>query len=145
MKATSKQLAALRRIGHIVDALSLQSRAFHRAIETGREYRERLSRRLEELARDVRSRQLEMLAYQSPVEHGPRLAAARADIEAVETQLAESKAEEEAIRQRSAELSQFVGTNRDRLDEALAQLRLSPADVGFPWGERAEQSTVVPI
>jgi predicted nucleic acid-binding Zn-ribbon protein len=145
VKASLKQLAALRRIGHMVDALSLQSRAFHRACETAREYRQRLTLRLEELARYVRSHQLEDLARRFPEEHGQRLAEARAEIEQIEGQIAESKAEEETIRARSAELAQFIGTNQDRLDEALETLRLSRADVGAPWGERDELSTVVAI
>ena len=145
MKATSKQLATLRRIGHMVDALSLQSRAFHRACETAREYRERLTRRLEQLGRDLRNSQLEELARRFPVEHGPRLAAARAEIEAVEAQIAESKAEEETIRARAAALNPFVASNRAVFDEALEYLRLSRSDIGVPWGESAEPSTTVEV
>jgi hypothetical protein len=145
VKATSKQLAALRRIGLMVDALSLQSRAFHRACETSREYRQRLTLRLEQLVRNLRSHQLEELARRFPEEYGQRLAAARAEIEIVEGQIAESKAEEEAIRERSAELTQFIGPNGARLDEALEQLRLSRSDIGVPWGERDELTTTVAV
>jgi predicted nucleic acid-binding Zn-ribbon protein len=145
VKASTKVMKKLRALGRAVDALTQQSRNYSRACEAGREFRERLRSRISELEETIVHAQLEELARRDNERYGPKLRAIRSELNELNEQFAESKAEEEEIREQWSELNMFVSSNSDRLDKALRYLGKHRSDLGVPFGERTNARADVVI
>lgn len=136
--ATPTLMRRLRELGRLVDMLTGESRSYSRHCEVAREYRQQVRFKLAKLEKDLADGQLERHARAFPAEYAAPHKKARADIDALKLQLSESEAEEEAIRARWSELSTFVASNSQRLDDALAAIGTTRDELGIPWGARTQ-------
>ncbi|MGE3774230.1 MAG: hypothetical protein AB7I32_14995 [Gammaproteobacteria bacterium] len=143
--ATPTLMRRLRELGRLVDMLTGESRSYSRHCEVAGEFRQSVRLKLAKLEQDMANGQLERNARAYPAEYASPLKKARAEIDALKAQLSESEAEEESIRARWAELSIFVASNSERLDQALAAIGRSRDELGIPWGDYSDARADVSI
>jgi len=136
---TSRQIRVARKIGAVVDELSLRSEAARRAIEAVREQRRRVRDDIARIDRRVRDEQLEADARHDATSKAT-LNSLREKHAALQEQLADCERQVEDTMAKLKRLTEFLAPWEATLDAVLAYMRASRASLGIAFGDDVPRS-----
>lgn len=136
---TSRQIRAARKIGAVVDELSLRNTAAGRAIEAVREQRRRLQDDIAGIDRRVRDQQLELSARLDAV-IGATLKSLRAEQATLREQVADCERQIDETLLKRNRLNEVLAPWSQTLDAVLTYARVSRASLGIAFGSDVSRS-----
>lgn len=136
---SSRQIRTIRKIGAVVDELSLRNAAAGRAIEAVREQRRRLQDDIARIDRRVRDEQLELSARPDAVAIAT-LKGLRAEQSSLREQVQDCEQQIEETMQKRDKLNEVLGPWSQTLDAVLGYARVSRAAIGIPFGSEVPPS-----